>query len=120
MSTVITYETWREKTLGALNDDTVVECPACDGTGIDECACCGSEGDCETCDGEGKVKAGTLAPFELNKLVSRKKYAEAVRNDLVALAEWRGTSIDEEAFRLGLAPYMTVKHKAIKFTEVEG
>lgn len=36
-----------------------IECPECDGFGTSECRCCGSESDCENCDGEGEIPSGT-------------------------------------------------------------
>jgi hypothetical protein len=34
------------------------ECKQCEGTGKEECACCGHENECDECDGEGEVVCG--------------------------------------------------------------
>ena len=36
-----------------------IECSECDGFGTIECDCCGSESDCEKCDGKGEIPSGT-------------------------------------------------------------
>ena len=41
--------------------DEYVDCPDCGGTGDDECFHCGSEIECELCDGEGQVLEYTTA-----------------------------------------------------------
>lgn len=41
--------------------DEYVDCPECGGTGDEECFHCGSEIECETCDGEGQVLEYTTA-----------------------------------------------------------
>lgn len=34
------------------------ECTQCEGTGVEECACCGHENDCDECNGDGEVVCG--------------------------------------------------------------
>lgn len=40
-------------------NEKYVECPECDGFGTIECNCCGSESDCENCDGNGEIPSGS-------------------------------------------------------------
>ncbi len=70
----IPYQEWLKH-----NSEKWRDCPDCDGSGMDECTCCGEFSDCRTCDGEGLV---------IDKIDSRDKR----RNELIAWDKWCETN----------------------------
>lgn len=61
------FEVWKNNMLEVFPG--YVTCPDCDGDGKSECEHCGSEIDCELCEGDGRVRATELLDFYFYKRV---------------------------------------------------
>lgn len=55
-----------------------VPCPICDGTGEDECPCCGHEIECEKCNGEGYITSAR-AIYEKQLAADKKALAKFLK-----------------------------------------
>lgn len=109
----LSFEAWRDEQIANRPSDMAVECPTCDGEGVDECSCCGHERDCELCDGDGRVEWGDLDDSQRKRLVSRSAYANTVLQDAYAWAGWLGRDVTTELFAAGFRVYSRVADRAL-------
>ncbi|WP_191728350.1 hypothetical protein [Luteimonas colneyensis] len=109
----MSFEAWRDEQIANRPADMKVECPTCDGEGVDECSCCGHERECEGCDGDGHVEWGDLQPWQKERLVSRAAYAAAILEDGVAWASWLGREPAEVLFAAGFRVWSAVTSKTL-------
>lgn len=74
-----------------------VTCPDCNGSGEGECPHCGNTTDCETCDGDGKVRPAQLLTHDFYrrvKMFETQKLEHWVNGDPIATKDERGRRID--------------------------
>jgi hypothetical protein len=94
MATVLTFKEWQVFMVENTPLKTIVECPACEGSGVDyeECFHCGHEREdpCYACDQNGEILFKKLSKKGRLEFFTPAKYTEQVSSDLKKLAEWTG------------------------------
>jgi len=84
---ISSYDKWQELKLRDLvEDNPLIDCPACDGDGeiYEICECCGSEKEeeCGECEGDGRVRFNDLNDSQKRKAFTRRVYFSEVIADL--------------------------------------
>lgn len=93
---IASFEEWKQQKARNLDaEDPMVTCGSCDGTGVDDCPCCGSENDCDECDALGEVRFSRADTMTKKKALSHQKYVEEVVRDAQTACSWMGESFDE-------------------------
>ena len=115
MKTLDFFE-WRDIRAKDLDPGERIECPDCYGAGEAECDHCGHYSDCETCESKGKVYAGDVSEKQIRDSLTHKQYEDALKHDLIDLANWTGADIKETFVNHGLVVYCHIDSK-MEFAE---
>lgn len=78
----LSFEQWKERRWTIMPWNKTIECPSCEGSGSDECSCCGHSIDCEKCEGMGTVQKNEIELKEYKVKVSeyQAEITEEIRN----------------------------------------
>jgi len=89
---ISSYDQWQCARVQETADDTVMNCPECEGEGTVcvTCDCCGQEKEvnCEMCESSGEVIFGQLDFNDQKKCFSRQEYNKQLVCDLQKLVNW--------------------------------
>ena len=110
------FDAWRTKMMESKRPHDSVECPDCDGSGVDTCSHCDRQGDCDNCAGEGFVAWKDLIEDEQKAYFSLARYEQALIDDAKAFAGWYEQPVESVLFDAGFIPWCSVHSKQLRIT----